>query len=111
MIMLTTTGARSGAPRTVPLLGLPSSEGLAVIGSSYGQMRTPAWVHNLHAHPEVTALITGRRLAMRAELASGERRARIWQEALRIYPGFDVYQRRAADREITVWVLSDLAAS
>jgi deazaflavin-dependent oxidoreductase (nitroreductase family) len=104
-VILTTTGARSGRPRTVPLIGLPSSEGLAVIGSNYGQAHTPAWVHNLRAHPEVTVSIRGRRSAMRAQLVEGERRDRIWAEGLRIYPAFSQYERRAAHRTITVWVL------
>ncbi len=108
-VMLTTTGARSGRPRTVALIGLPSSEGLAVIGSNYGQIHTPAWVHNLRAHPEVTVSIRGRRSAMRAELVDGERRARIWADGLRIYPAFSQYERRAAHRTITVWVLEPVS--
>jgi deazaflavin-dependent oxidoreductase (nitroreductase family) len=105
VVMLTTTGARSGLPRTVPVLGLPTSDGLAVIGSNYGQHHTPSWVHNLRAHPEVIASVRGRRAAMRAVLAEDDLRARIWEQGLRIYPGFGQYERRAAHRTITVWVL------
>src|SRR5918997_4023966 len=50
--MLTTTGARSGKNRTVPVLALPSSEGLAVIASNYGGAKHPAWCHNPLATPE-----------------------------------------------------------
>lgn len=105
MVVLTTTGARGGLPRDVPLLGLPTSEGLVVIGSNYGQRHTPGWVHNLRAHPEVVASVRGRRTAMHAVLAEGEPRARIWEEGLRIYPGFAQYERRAAHRTIIVWLL------
>jgi deazaflavin-dependent oxidoreductase (nitroreductase family) len=105
-VMLTTTGARSGRLRTVPLVGLPTADGLAVIGSNYGQPDTPAWVHNLRVHPEVTVSIRGRHSAMRAELVTGERRARIWSEGLAIYPGFSQYERRATGRSISVWLLT-----
>ena len=50
--MVTTTGARSGQSRTVPLLALPTEDGLAIIGSNYGQPKHPAWRHNLRANPE-----------------------------------------------------------
>jgi deazaflavin-dependent oxidoreductase (nitroreductase family) len=109
MVMLTTTGAGSGRPRTVPLLGLPTPEGLAVIGSNYGQQQTPAWVHNVRADPAGTASVDGHRSAVRAALAQDDRRTRIWNEGLRIYPGFAQYERRAAHRSITVWVLEPIA--
>jgi deazaflavin-dependent oxidoreductase (nitroreductase family) len=110
-VLLTTTGARSGQPRTVPVIGLPTSEGLAVIGSNYGQPSAPAWVHNLRADPRVTASVRGESFAMRAELLEGERRTRVWREGLRIYPGFSQYERRASQRTITVWVLAPADAS
>ena len=62
--MVTTTGARSGQPRTVPLLAMPTGDGLAVIGSNYGRPRHPAWRHNLRAHPEGAVEVEGRRWAL-----------------------------------------------
>ena len=105
MAMLTTTGARSGRTRTVPVLGLPTSEGLVVIASNYGQDHHPAWYHNLRANPEGEVGVGGERWAFRAVDAEGERRERIWEQALRIYPGFATYARRAAHRHIGVFVL------
>src|SRR5712692_4720625 len=52
VVMLTTTGARSGVLRTVPVLGLPTPDGLAVIASNYGQERHPSWYYNLRANPQ-----------------------------------------------------------
>ncbi|MGI9624154.1 MAG: nitroreductase family deazaflavin-dependent oxidoreductase, partial [Acidimicrobiales bacterium] len=46
VVMLTTTGAKSGEPRTMPLVGIPSDGDLAVIGSNFGQGPTPGWVYN-----------------------------------------------------------------
>jgi deazaflavin-dependent oxidoreductase (nitroreductase family) len=103
--MVTTIGAHSGQPRTVPLLGLPTQDGLAVIGSNYGRPKHPAWRHNLRAHPEGEIDVAGRRWAFRAVEVEGERRERIWNEALRTYPGFSAYARRCAPRRISVFVL------
>jgi deazaflavin-dependent oxidoreductase (nitroreductase family) len=105
VVMLTTTGARSGQPRTVPVLGLPTDAGLVVIASNFGQHRHPAWYHNLRADPHGTVTVTGRPRRFCAEEARGELRERIWQEGLRVYPGWSQYEKRAAHREIAVFVL------
>ena len=103
--MVTTTGRRSGRTRTVPLLAMPTADGLAVIGSNYGKPKHPAWRHNLRGDPEGEVDVEGRRWAFRAVEVEDERRERIWQEALRTYPGFAAYARRAAPRRISVFVL------
>jgi deazaflavin-dependent oxidoreductase (nitroreductase family) len=103
--LLTTTGARSGQPRTVPLLLLPTSEGFAVIASNWGRPGPPAWERNLRADPAATMSFLGARTPVRAVEADGERRARIWREALEVYPGFAAYARRAGARRIGVYVL------
>src|ERR1700736_2824352 len=59
VVMLTTTGARSGMPRTVPVLGLPTPDGLVVIASNYGSPRHPGWYHNLRANPEGQVSVGG----------------------------------------------------
>jgi deazaflavin-dependent oxidoreductase (nitroreductase family) len=105
VVMLTTTGARSGQPRTVPVLGLPTGEGLVVIASNFGQHRNPAWYHNLRANPEGEVVADGVKWRFRAVEAEGERRARIWQTGLKVYPGFSQYERRASHRNIAVFVL------
>jgi len=107
--MITTTGARSGQARTVPLLALPTDDGLAVIGSNYGKPKHPAWRHNLRANPDGEVDVEGRRWAFRAVEVEDERRERIWREALRTYPGFTAYARRAAPRRISVFVLEPKA--
>ena len=105
VVMLTTTGARSGRPRTVPVLGLPTPDGFAVIASNFGQERHPAWYHNLRANPEGTVAVDGQSRPVRAVEAEGERRQRIWEEGLRVYPGWSQYERRASNRRIAVFVL------
>jgi deazaflavin-dependent oxidoreductase (nitroreductase family) len=105
IVMLTTTGARSGQPRSVPIVGLPTDQGLAVIASNFGQNRHPAWYHNLRAHPEATITVDGRTRPVRAVEVDGERRRRIWDEGLRVYPGWSQYDRRTPNREIAIFVL------
>jgi deazaflavin-dependent oxidoreductase (nitroreductase family) len=108
VVMLTTTGARSGQQRTVPVLGLPTADGLVVIASNFGQERHPAWYHNLRANPEGELALNGSSRRFRAVEAHGERRARIWQEGLRVYPGWTQYEHRASHRRIAVFVLEPL---
>jgi deazaflavin-dependent oxidoreductase (nitroreductase family) len=108
VVMLTTTGARSGQPRTVPVLGLPTDDGLVVVASNFGQHRHPSWYHNLRAHPEGEVAVNGAKRRFRAVEAEGERRERIWQEGLKVYPGFSQYERRASHRRLAVFVLEPL---
>ncbi len=108
ILMLTTTGARSGKRRTVPVLGLPTDEGLAIIASNYGQERHPGWYYNLRRNPEAEVGMDERTWMVRAVEVEGERRQRVWQEALEIYPGFATYERRADHRRIHVFVLEPL---
>jgi deazaflavin-dependent oxidoreductase (nitroreductase family) len=100
-----TIGARSGATRRLPLVVLPTPEGPAVIGSNYGQPTHPGWVHNLRANPNGSVTLDGRTWPFRAVELEGARRARIWRDALTAHPGFARYERRAAPREIPVFVL------
>ena len=105
VVMLTTTGAKSGQRRTVPVLGIPAEGAVAIIASNYGQEHHPAWYYNLRSHPDAEVVVHGQRRRVRAAEATDDRRARIWQDALRLYPGFSQYERRAAHRSISVFVL------
>ena len=105
VVMLTTTGAKSGKQRTVPVLGLPVDEGMAVIASNFGQHKNPGWYYNLLANPEGELSVNGERQSFRAVEATSGRRAQIWDTGLRIYPGWTEYEKRASHRHITVFVL------
>lgn len=105
MVMVTTTGARSGVRRTVPLIGVPTDEGLVIVASNYGQHHHPSWYHNLRADPTGEVTVDDTTWTFRAVLAEGARRERIWQQCLDVYPGYAVYERRAAHRRIGVFVL------
>lgn len=111
VVLLTTTGARTGRPRTVPVLGLPTADGLAVIASNFGQQHQPGWYYNLRANPEGSVTGDGQSRQVRAVEAEGDVRRRIWEEGLRVYPGWAQYERRASHRRIAVFVLEPVEAS
>lgn len=105
VVMLTTVGAKSGRSHTVPLVGIPVPDGIAVVASNWGQYRYPAWYHNLRAHPDAQAVVDGHPRPVRAVEVDAERRAAIWAQGLRVYPGFGQYERRASHRRIPIMVL------
>jgi deazaflavin-dependent oxidoreductase (nitroreductase family) len=100
--MLTTTGARTGLPRTVPLLGLPDGEETIVIASNYGRPHHPSWYHNLRADPHATIVTAGVRREFVARELSGADRAGWYARAEEIFPPFTRYPRWAGRREIPV---------
>jgi deazaflavin-dependent oxidoreductase (nitroreductase family) len=108
VVMLTTTGAKTGRQTTVPVVGIPDGEDLAVIASNYGQQRHPAWYHNLTANPAATVAVHGVEKRVRARLVTGQERDRFWALGTRIYPAWSAYRRRAANREIAIFVLENV---
>ncbi len=102
LAMLTTTGARSGRPHTLPVLALLDDEGIVVIASNFGRPRNPAWYHNLRAHPRASVLVDGVAREVEARELGGEERERCFQRGVEIYPGFEHYRRWAGDRRIPV---------
>lgn len=105
IVMVTTIGAKSGKARTVPVLGLPAEGGIAVIASNFGQHHNPGWFYNLRKNPEGELTVNGATRRFRAVEADGERRAAIWTQGLKVYPGWTQYERRASHRHITIFVL------
>lgn len=105
VIMLTTTGAKSGQQRTMPLLGIPLGEDMAVIGSNYGQKSTPGWVYNLRSNPEATLGYQAKEVAVRARPATDEETEQAFEAGSAFYDGYDKYRARADHREIEVFIL------
>ncbi|WP_433060678.1 nitroreductase family deazaflavin-dependent oxidoreductase [Dactylosporangium sp. CS-033363] len=102
VVRLTTVGARSGALRTSPVLGIPAGEGLVVLAANFGQARNPAWYHNLRAHPRVTVTAGSGVREFDAVELEGEERERWFAEALRLNPGWRRFRTRAGARGIPV---------
>ncbi len=102
MLLLTTTGSRSGRPHTVPLLFLEEGERIVVIASYGGRPNDPEWYRNLVADPSVTVEVSGRGREQRtARTAAPDERDAWWPRVVQAYDGYAEYQSRT-DRVIPV---------
>ncbi len=106
MVQLTTTGAKSGLERTLPIIGVPDGDRLVLVASNYGQAKNPAWYFNLKANPRCAVAFRGRVMAMEAYEAEGDERERLLALDLSVYPPRKHYQARAGERRIPVMVLA-----
>ena len=115
-ILLTTTGARSGLPRTVPLVAIPLVGGpfvegafagdIAVIGSNWGGASHPAWVHNIAANPRVSVARGSLKVDAVAVALAREQAEAVWARAASMYAGYASYRERAGGRDIRVFALT-----
>lgn len=104
VLMVTTRGRRSGVPRTVPLLGIPLGDVVAVIGTNFGQAPTPGWVHNLEAEPRARIAHRGRVAEVVARPATPTEYEAAFAEAAGIFDAYARYRARIS-REVRVFVL------
>lgn len=101
--LLTTTGRKTGRPRTAPLLFLEDGDKVVLVASQGGLPKHPLWFRNIQANPEVSVQIRSRVRTMRARVATDEERAVYWPRLTAMYPDFDNYQSWT-DRVIPVVV-------
>jgi deazaflavin-dependent oxidoreductase (nitroreductase family) len=104
VLLLTTTGRRTGNESTTPLIYDLDGDDAVVVASKGGAPRDPGWYRNLSVHPEVGVQIKGDRFRARARTARGEERERLWRQMNGVWPHYDEYQERT-EREIPVVVL------
>ena len=110
-VRLTSVGAKSGQSRTIPTIGVPDGENIALICSNWGQSRNPAWYHNLKKHPEASlAFITTQDEPYEGTFTAREvddekEYERLWQKACKVYIGYPKYRRRAANRRIPIMLM------
>lgn len=93
MILLTTTGAKSGQSRTNPLVYLPEDNRVFIFASKAGAPTNPDWYHNLIAHPQVIAEIGTEKFEATAKVITGPERDRIYAKQASIMPGFADYEK------------------
>ena len=103
-LLLTTTGRRSGEPRTTPLIYGRSGDDYLIVASNGGSPEPPAWFRNLEQRPEVEVQVLGDRFGARARTATSDEKPEMWREMTSHWPAYDSYQRKT-DREIPVVVL------
>jgi deazaflavin-dependent oxidoreductase (nitroreductase family) len=104
LLLLTTTGARSGQPRTTPLAHTEDADRYVVIASKGGAPSNPDWFRNVLAHPDVTVEVGGETFPARATVPTGAERQRLFDSQAAQMPNFAEYQRKTR-REIPVVVL------
>jgi deazaflavin-dependent oxidoreductase (nitroreductase family) len=102
---VTTTGRRSGLPRTSHLIAVPYEGTLALLGTNFGRPSTPAWVLNLEANPRATVVHTGRSREVVARLATEQEQAGVLAASSRVYGGYMKYQQRITGRRLRVFLL------
>jgi len=107
VLILTTTGAKSGETRENPLAYTRTGDDYVVIASKGGAPTHPAWFHNLLANPEVKVEVLGETIPVRARVAEGEEHQRLYDAQAAVMPGFADYQRKTT-RKIPVVVLEPL---
>ena len=106
-LLLTTTGRKSGEPRSLPLIYGNTGDSYVIIASKGGMPTHPVWYLNLEANPECELMVGAKAVSARARVATGKERERIWAEMAKIYPPYLVYQK-ATEREIPVIVLDPI---
>ncbi len=107
VLILTTTGRKSGQERPTPLIYDRHGDDYLVVASKGGAPKPPAWYLNLVEHPEVTVQVRGDRFEARARDATPEEKPELWKIMTATWPAYDDYQRKT-DREIPVVVLERL---
>ncbi len=104
VLLLITTGRKTGQRRTTPLLYLRDGDDYVIVASNGGTPKDPTWCLNLEANPESKIEVGERTIPVRAERASPEEKARLWPSLVEMYSGYASYQR-TTDRDIPVIVL------
>jgi deazaflavin-dependent oxidoreductase (nitroreductase family) len=105
MVLVHHTGAKTGAERVSPLVYQSDGENLVVFASKGGSPTHPHWYLNLLANPDTTIEVGAETIPVRARVAEGDERDRIWTKQKELMPGFAEYEVTAGSREIPVVVL------
>jgi deazaflavin-dependent oxidoreductase (nitroreductase family) len=105
VLVLTSTGRRSGQPRSTHLIAVPLDDTVALLGTNFGQTTTPAWVLNLEADPRASVTYDGVTREVVAREATEEERSRILAGSRSVYGGYAKYQQRITGRRLRMFVL------
>jgi deazaflavin-dependent oxidoreductase (nitroreductase family) len=108
VLLLTSTGAKSGQPRTSPMMYLPEGDRLYVFASKAGAPTNPDWYHNLVANPTATIEVGSERYEVKATPLTGAERDRVYAKQAGLYPGFKEYEEKTT-RTIPVVALERAA--
>jgi deazaflavin-dependent oxidoreductase (nitroreductase family) len=101
-VLIEVKGAKSGKTRTIPLMYVPHKDGVIIVGSLGGAPKSPVWVKNIQANPDIVAQYKGKRMNLHARQVDDAEKAELWPICLEHYHEFDDYQART-DRNIPVF--------
>lgn len=96
MVLLTTTGARSGKQTTTPLMSLTEGDTIYIFASKGGAPTNPDWYHNILANPQATAEVGTEKFAVKATAVSREERDRVYAKQAGMYPNFAEYEKQTS---------------
>jgi deazaflavin-dependent oxidoreductase (nitroreductase family) len=105
IVQLTTTGAKSGQQRTMPLIAAVDGEKVSLIASSFGRKNNPGWYYNLKANPVCHVDHNGKTICFEAREAEDDEYEKYWKMGVSVYAGYEAYKERASHRHIPVMVL------
>jgi F420H(2)-dependent quinone reductase len=105
VLLLTTTGRKSGLERTVPLNGFVDGDCIVLVAANGGQDSPPGWFSNIQANPEVTVQRMAETAAMSGRVATPDERAELWPKITAWYRGYERYQEKTA-RQIPLVILT-----
>ena len=105
LLLLHTTGAKSGRARVNPVMYQADGDSLVVFASKAGAPTSPDWFHNLVANPRASVEVGDRTVNVSAQIVDGETRERLWSRQKELYPGFADYESKTT-RQIPVVVLA-----
>ena len=108
LLLLTTTGAKSGKPRTTPLVYTKDGNRMVLIASMAGAPNNPDWYHNLKAHPTATVELGREKFQVKATVTAGAERERLYDAQAALMPIFNDYRKKTT-REIPVFVLERIS--
>ncbi len=107
VLIVSTTGRKSGLVRETHLIAIPVGDTLALLGTNFGQKSTPAWVFNLEANPRATIEHHGTTVEVLARPATAVERAQVMENSRQVYGGYLKYQQRITGRELRIFLLTE----
>jgi deazaflavin-dependent oxidoreductase (nitroreductase family) len=105
ILLLTTTGRSSGQERTTPLIHREDGDRWVIVASKGGAPDHPGWFKNLEKNPDAEIQVKDQVIPVRASVAEGDERERLWSEMAEVWPDYEDYQKKT-DRQIPVVILS-----
>ncbi|GER90640.1 hypothetical protein KDW_48020 [Dictyobacter vulcani] len=104
LVLVTTTGAKTGQERIIPLMYVPDGDRILAVASKGGNPKHPEWYNNLVAHPDVTIEVGNEKFPATARMLSGAEREKAYARAAEVFPPYAEYQKKTS-REIPVFAL------